>query len=48
MTSNLIHAASVAGQGLSDIFLAIMSALLFAGVGCGVIAYMALRHGERH
>jgi hypothetical protein len=47
MPVDFVHAASVAGQGPGDIFLAILSALLFAGVGCGVIVYTALRHDTR-
>ncbi|MEV6607029.1 hypothetical protein [Kutzneria sp. NPDC051319] len=44
MNALLVQAASVAGQEPSDSFLAVMYALLFVGVGCGVIAYMAIRH----
>jgi hypothetical protein len=47
MTFPLLHAASVAGQEPSDLFLAIVYALLFVGVGCGVIAYMAIRHASK-
>ena len=47
MTFPLLQAASVAGQGPSDWFLAVVYALLFVGVGCGVIAYMAIRHASR-
>ena len=47
MTANLVLAASAAGQGPDDIFMAIMAAVSFVVVGSTVLAYVALRRTSR-